>query len=400
MTSPEWPHRQLDVEAIRAEGWRPVPFREFILKVHQRCNLSCDYCYVYEGPDQSWRDRPISMAPLVWRAAAGRIAEHVRQHQLDRVHVVLHGGEPLLAGPDRLQELTRDLREAIPQQCEVRFEVQTNGVLLTQAMAELLLEGGVRVGVSLDGTGNDRHRRFSSGRGSLPYVRRGLAFLAEPRYRPIFAGLLCVVDPGVDPLECYDELLRYEPPSIDFLLPHANWAAPPERPETSATPYADWLRTVFDRWFDAPRQETRIRFFESIVDLVLGSASRSEQVGLSPAALVVIESDGAIEQVDSLKSAYAGAADTGLNVLSDSLDTALWHPGVVARQIGVRALGDTCQRCPEQSVCGGGHYAHRYAPTTGFLNPTVYCADMLMLVQHVRRRVAAGLSALVSQAIP
>jgi uncharacterized protein len=399
MIIPEWPHRQLDVEAMRAEGWRPVPFREFILKIHQRCNLSCDYCYVYEGPDQSWRERPITMAPLVWRAAAGRIAEHVRQHEPDRVHVVLHGGEPLLAGAERIQELTREIRAAVPPQCEVRFELQTNGVRLTHSIAELLLDLGIRVGISLDGTGNDRHRRFPNGRGSLPHVRRALALLAEPRYQPIFGGLLCVVDPGVDPLECYEELLRCEPPSVDFLLPHANWAAPPERSDASATPYGDWLCAVFDRWFDASRQETRIRFFESIVDLVLGSASRSEQVGLSPAALVVIESDGAIEQVDSLKSAYAGAAETGLNVLTDSLDAALWHPGVVARQIGLRALGDTCRRCPEQGVCGGGHYAHRYAPLTGFLNPTVYCADMLMLVQHVRRRVATGLSELVSQAI-
>ncbi|MEU9838708.1 hypothetical protein AB0C69_05725, partial [Actinomadura sp. NPDC048032] len=35
-----------------------LPFREFILKIHSRCNLACDYCYVYEMGDQSWRDQP------------------------------------------------------------------------------------------------------------------------------------------------------------------------------------------------------------------------------------------------------------------------------------------------------------------------------------------------------
>jgi uncharacterized protein len=30
---------------------------EFIVKVHSRCDLSCDYCYMYEMADQSWRDQ-------------------------------------------------------------------------------------------------------------------------------------------------------------------------------------------------------------------------------------------------------------------------------------------------------------------------------------------------------
>ena len=30
----------------------------FLLKVASRCNLSCDYCYMYEHADQSWRNQP------------------------------------------------------------------------------------------------------------------------------------------------------------------------------------------------------------------------------------------------------------------------------------------------------------------------------------------------------
>src|SRR4051812_31391185 len=35
-----WPYAELDVAAARAAGHRPVPFRELVLKVHQRCNLA------------------------------------------------------------------------------------------------------------------------------------------------------------------------------------------------------------------------------------------------------------------------------------------------------------------------------------------------------------------------
>jgi uncharacterized protein len=153
---------------------------------------------------------------------------------------------------------------------------------------------------------------------------------------------------------------------------------------------------VFDRWYEAPRQETHVRLFEEIVNLVLGGSSRSEQVGLSPVAMAVIESDGSIEQVDSLKSTYPGATATGRTVFADPLDAALDHPGVVARQIGDRALADGCRACAVHRICGAGHYAHRYAPGTGFRNASVYCADLLRCIEHVRSRVIADVHRLVS----
>src|SRR5262249_15228527 len=78
--------------------WRPPPIRQFVLKVHSRCNLACDYCYVYRMADQTWRDQPLAMSRETLRLAADRIAEHAARHRLSRVGVVLHGGEPLLAG--------------------------------------------------------------------------------------------------------------------------------------------------------------------------------------------------------------------------------------------------------------------------------------------------------------
>jgi uncharacterized protein len=379
------------VAALRAEGWRPTPFSEFVLKVHQRCNLACDYCYVYEHADQSWRERVTVMPGRVVEAAARRIGEHAAAHGLDRVRVVLHGGEPLLAGRDRLRSIVDTLRAALP--CPATVTLQTNGTLLDEATLDSLRDAGVRVGVSLDGppAANDRHRRYAGGRGSSGEVHRALSLLSSTEHRDVYAGLLCTVDPESDPIGCYEALLAYDPPAVDFLLPHANWDHPPSRPEPGGTPYAQWLISVFDLWYDSRPQPTRIRLFESLIALTIGGRSRSEQVGLSPAALAVIETDGAVEQVDALKSAYDGACDTGVNVLTDPLDAALEHPGVVARQIGVRGLADACRACPVHAVCGGGHYAHRYRDGAGFRHPSVYCADLMRLIRHVGGRVAADL---------
>src|ERR1700704_5963793 len=55
-----------------------LPFRQFVLKVHSRCDLACDHCYVYEHADQSWRARPKVIAADTVALAGDRIADHAR----------------------------------------------------------------------------------------------------------------------------------------------------------------------------------------------------------------------------------------------------------------------------------------------------------------------------------
>jgi hypothetical protein len=60
-----------------------VSLSQVILKVHRRCDLACDHCYVYEAADQSWRGRPAAAADQVIAQAAQRIAEHAAAPLMD-----------------------------------------------------------------------------------------------------------------------------------------------------------------------------------------------------------------------------------------------------------------------------------------------------------------------------
>jgi uncharacterized protein len=388
------PAEQRSALSLAGTDEQPFPFREFVLKIHSRCNLACDYCYLYAMADHSWLALPRQMSPAVARRAAIRIGEHARQHRLDEIAVILHGGEPLLAGPDLITEIVETVRDAAGPGITVRCHVQTNGTRLDQAFLDLFSRLGVGVGVSLDGDrdAQDRHRRFASGRGSHASVSAGLDLLSSPRYRRLFDGLLCVVDLENDPLATYEALLAYEPPKIDFLLPHGTWDAPPpgRTADPALTPYADWLIPVFDAWYDQPR--TDIRFFAEIVRSLLGGTSATEGVGLAPTAFVVIETSGAVEQVDSLKATYHGASHTGLHVLRDSFDAALLLPEIATRQMGLRGLSAECQECRIRLVCGGGLYAHRYRSGSGFANPSVFCPDLMRLIDHIGQTVEADLN--------
>lgn len=395
----EWP-KNLDVDAWKAQGWQPAPFRQFIVKLHSRCNLACGYCYVYEGADQTWRDQPVKMSAGLVSVVASRIAEHTRAHGLANVRVIFHGGEPLLAGTDAVVDAFRKTRAAVDAGVRVDGWIQTNGTLLTDTSLDALEALGIRVGVSLDGNADthDLGRRYANGHGSYAEVARGLRLLMR---RPdIYSGLLCVVDLRADPLATYETLLRFQPPTVDFLLPHANWMSPPPRfgrPVAAYASYAEWLIAIFDRWYDAARRETHIRIFEEIIHLLLGGRSATEVVGLTPSSLIVIETDGSIEQSDALKSTYPGAARTGLHIVRDSFDTALQIPEIAARQLGLAALSEECLGCPIKRICGGGLYAHRYRRKTGFRNRSVYCHDLYALIMHIRARVASDLSSIAQR---
>jgi uncharacterized protein len=368
---------------------RVLPFRQFVLKVCSRCDLACDHCYVYEQADQSWRRRPKVITDETVTRTAERIAEHARYHALPAVRVILHGGEPLLAGVARLRRICEILRREVEQVCGLELRIHTNGVLLDDGFCQLFAEQRVKVGISIDGdqAANDRHRRYADGRSSYDQVVRAIGRLRDERYRTLYSGLLCTIDVLNDPGAAYDALAALEPPLIDFLLPHATWDSPPPRPAGSQTPYADWLIAIFDRWIE-DTSRVPVRMFESIIRTTHGAASLTEALGLNPSDVVVVETDGSIEQVDSLKVAYEGAPETGFDVFSNTMNEAAGHPSITARQQGLAGLCSTCRDCPVVTSCGGGLYPHRYRAGTDFDNPSVYCADLMKLITHVRGRLA------------
>ncbi|MGC4989805.1 FxsB family cyclophane-forming radical SAM/SPASM peptide maturase [Nocardia salmonicida] len=383
------------MEFLDSIGWRPAPIRQFLFKIHTRCNLNCDYCYVYEMADQSWRDKPIRMSTAVVDAAARRIGEHARAHGLDEVRVILHGGEPLLAGTEFITYVRDTVTSALPSGTRVSFGMQSNGALIDADIVNLCLELQISVGVSLDGdrAANDRHRLYKNGKSSYDKVLAGIDQLQNSGAPQMFTGILCTIDLTNDPLDTYRSFIDLGAPAIDFLLQHGNWSDPPPGwGNADETNYADWLIPIFDEWFHSNKRPVRIRFFEEIINLLLGGHSQVETIGLTPATLVVIEVNGAIEQVDALKSAYDGAAETGMSVFANTFDEALALPGLAARQIGPDALPDKCRTCPIVRTCGGGYYPHRFKRGSGFHNPSVYCADLTKLIGHINTTVTAAIA--------
>jgi len=354
---------------------------ELVLKVASRCNLDCDYCYMYTMADSGWKQQERIMSLVTAERIARRVADYAHAHNLHAFDIIFHGGEPLLAGAEQLSQMTELFRTHAPD-VQFSFSMQTNGTLLTSAALSTLSAAHIMVGVSLDGTraANDRHRLYSNGKSSYAAASEGLRLLAD-EYRQLFGGVLAVMDLAADPLETFGALNTHRPPSIDFLFPLAHHSNPP------AAGYGAWLAEIFDYWSQADVAFVPdVRLFHIIIDLLLGRSTRAGFIGASPDTLsAVIQPDGSAELLDALKSTTGTATYTGLNVHSSSLDTIAAHPGY--RQ-PVPAL--TCWNCDLFKVCGGGYYTHRWSQTNGFDNPSVYCDELKTLITHIQRKVQHG----------
>jgi uncharacterized protein len=357
-----------------------------LLKVASRCNLNCTYCYVYNMGDDGWKSQPKRMSEAVQAATARQLANLARL-QGRPFSVVLHGGEPLLLGAVRLDRLLDALRSGLPGECGLHL--QTNGVLLDNAILDVCVKYGVGISISLDGPEevNDYFRVDLRGRGTQTRVLEAIGKLrAHPNAKELFSGLLAVVDPRTDPHDIYAFFKGTEAPSVDFLYRDGNHDLLPfGKASAHSTEYGQWMSELLNCYLADPAPP-KIRVLDDMLKLILGGAARKEGVGLSDFGIVVIDTDGAINKNDTLKSTQCAADvfSSHWSVLTGDLYDVVNTAEFEAYHVAQRPSSAICQACPDLAVCGGGMPAHRWRKESGFDNPSIFCADQRMLIDRMR----------------
>lgn len=360
----------------------------FLVKIASRCNLACDYCYMYRHADQSWEKQPFVMSQHHRQLLAFRIAEYVEFQRLQEIVVVFHGGEPLLAGVDIIIETVKWIRSAVPSWCKVGFSIQTNGVLLNKFIIVQLEQEKVGVSLSIDGyrEAHDRHRLDHKGNSSFDAVEKALRLLKE--YPTIYNGLIAVIDPIVHPKYLFDFFKDFQPPQLDFLLPDANYYRLPPGRDNNPNLYASWLVEAFDIWFDQ-HPHIPVRTFDAILSSLAGLPSNTDSFGFGDVSLLTIETDGSYHDLDVLKITVDGLSSLGATLEKCDIATIVASASQIQnhRKLLTReGLAPQCKKCLVVDICGGGSIPHRYAED-GFTHPTVYCYEMLTLINHAKKRL-------------
>jgi len=284
---------------------------QIILKIASRCNLNCSYCYLYNHEDSSWRERPKFISDDVFDHTLEVIRAYCQRRVAHRISLVFHGGEPTLIGPARLTALSDRARSVLGSSL-ASIAIQTNGTRLNDKMVDAIARSGIDVGLSLDGPAHihDATRVTHANRGSHAAAILGLQRLRRAGLEPV---ALCVVNPYVSGKDVYKHFREIGLTCITFLLPdvsHDNKQS--LYSSESKTPVADYLIPVFDSWLDEDDPNVVVRPFTDLIAATMGGETGGDLFGNPLQTYVIVETDGSIETLDTLRVCSSGITRTKL----------------------------------------------------------------------------------------
>lgn len=352
-----------------------------VLKVAERCNIACTYCYFFFNKDRSYEDRPGVITVPVESALPQFLATAAKQLNLQQVSVGFHGGEPLLLKKARFDKICEDISAAFDEDFDLNFTVQTNGMLVDEDWIELFRKWNVGVGVSLDGTAemNDVARLDKKGGGTYDRAVEGLVMMQEAskeRGDNLAPGILCVVNPTASGREVYRHFVdTLDVNRLDFLML--------DEDHDSATPEIlagteDFMMEALEEWLNDNNPSVHVRTFSNtLISMLSDEAMRAYcQDVQSISSIFTINSDGNLGPDDVIRSIGGEFAREDFNIKQDGLCDYLG--GDIAKRIdqAVSNPAKECLSCKWLSLCGGGRPQHRYSQKNGFNNPSIHCETL------------------------
>lgn len=334
------------------------------------CNLRCEYCFYHAVSEQ----RLTSSYGIMSESMLETIVRQVFAEADGPVSLAFQGGEPTLAGLDFYRHLVQLTTRYNKKRLPVQFALQTNGQVIDENWAAFLAEHKFLVGLSLDG-GKEIHdmlRHDGAGHGSFGKVM--LAASLFQRYMVDF-NILTVVSSGVarHGRKIYSFMKKnnfYYLQFIPCLVPFGSDPADYEF-ALSAERYGDFLKTIFDLWYDDYRQGNyiSIRMFDNLVRMAAGEPP--ELCGMSGLCTcqLVIEADGGVYPCDFYvtdKWCLGRAGEDDFSTLR-STEKALEFIRMSEN------LAQDCLDCAWLSICRGGCRRDR-EQAAGGLGINGFCA--------------------------
>lgn len=357
-----------------------------VLKVASRCNLNCEYCYMYNLGDETYKSQPKFMSQSIVDNVLNNVETYLTKSGSKTFTFIFHGGEPLLVGYYFYQNFVRKVKDLLPAHLKIDYIIQTNGVLLSDEWCMILGNLGIRIGISLDGTTEEtnRYRLDHRGKSSLSATLKAIVRAKESKYLKYLPGLLSVIDTETKPEVLYENYKSLKVKHLNFLLPDGTHDNLPKGFDLTKNQYSDWLIRLFDKWFnDYESDKPQITFFNQILHRILGGDLELEYFGGEKDINLIIETNGDIEPQDSLKACGGNFTKTYFNIASHTLIDSLNQPLINYCLESQHILPEQCQHCSVKKICRSGYLTHRFSKEKGFNNPSIYCHELKRLIEYM-----------------
>lgn len=362
-----------------------------VVKIASRCNINCVYCYMYNHEDKSYLKQPKFISESTINSFVNRLLEHAIEDDVKKFNICLHGGEPLLLGKKRLVHFVKSFDILKQKNISVEFTLQTNALLIDDEWCEIFIENEIGVGVSVDGPKeiNDIYRIDHNNRGTFERIMRGIICL---RNNNMAVGTLSVMNLHADPSYLYKSFKSMKIPYLDILFMDLNYDNFGKFIDGMNYSMSDWYIKLFDEWFnDNETNKIRFRLFDNFIGNILGDNTSADMVGTAEKSILVLETNGDMEPVDSLKICGESFTKRNYNVTTNKIKDLIENDIVYLYYKSGTFLPKKCLACPIMEICGGGYLSHRYSSEKGFNNPSVYCNDLLKVITHIQNKVVDSL---------
>lgn len=365
---------------------KKIKHLEIILKVSERCNINCSYCYVFNlGNDMAIQSKPIMSYDAIKKLRLF-FEQASQEYNIETIQADFHGGEPLMMGKEKFEYACKELISGNYNKTKLNLACQTNAILIDDDWINIFSKYNISVGVSIDGPKhiNDRYRLDRKGRSTYEATVKGLEILQEAWKVGRLTdepGILCVANSSVKGSEIYRhfvDVLKCK--KFDFLIPD-------ESHETCKNPdgLSEFYCSALDEFFADADKTVYIRYFHTHMQSML-SSEFNPVMGVSKSGndtlAFTVSSEGELYVDDTLRSTndpiFTSIGNISHLTLSEIIDS--WQ---MQKYMAVNnQLPTACINCVWQKICGGGRHIQRYSKANDFNRETVFCPSIRKIMSR------------------
>ena len=371
---------------------RPPPAQDLprfaLVKLTNRCNLQCSYCYFPEDHE------PHSMDPETGKNVIRKMYDVPTKRPLT---VAFHGGEPLLEFSTIMRLIDHTITEIVTRKRDIAFQLQTNGTLITNEMAAALKRKNVYVGLSLDGVTRETNacRRGKDGSDTFRRAMEGLEILLNHDVPCSVTTVVTVMN--VDHLyELFDYLVSRGVKAMNFipvtkriedgLRFSREMEFPPERLFHATIP-------IVRKLMEINRSAQRKVFVYNIAGIVANLTNRNGMFmcARSPCGggrdMVAVDVNGDVYPCDE----FFGIPQYNCGSLNTTdIPGIIVGPGMERfRQRTVDSI-PSCSRCGWKRICCSGSIPSACYPYGAQMQPSAYCAFYQKIIPHLVNLLVEG----------
>jgi len=375
--SPIWNQEEFIASLARqitARQFPPVVFIDLFLT--EDCNFRCPYCFV-EGKRRRHMSKEVAFASVEFLLRESR--------EVDKVEILLFGGEPLLRF-DLMKELVPyGYRRAREEGKTLHFSMTTNGSPMNHENLRFLRDNNIKFLLSLDGDEemHNTFRKYADGRGTWDDVAGKIQLMKS--YQPWMGARVTPCPENVDRLFESVKLLYWMGINQFIIGPASGIVWPNEKIQV----YKRQMLDIGEFYVMKQKEKPyfRLTLFEDDMESKPGSKKGIWGCGAGRGRISVsvdgeIQGCGKIQGMDDLKGflPFGNVFDgfTDLEARAKLID-----PGFDKRV--------KCQKCDLQNDCAGGCPAVNWQMTGSiFVQHAVECKftrAILKVKDYIQRRM-------------